>query len=1547
MAIISLDQQQRSRALASTLADMFPNAQRSRITAEMLQDNATPFSKIAAKGNLKPDAEMLSRANPREGALYFYNCLARGKGPARQPVFSFLTLAFTGAVPGFQPDLAREARFYKSQVKGLQQWLSSMTAVRMSALTKVKKTPRGFEVHMPVSRISEGQESFFLQRMIGRIVTGDEIETLGALKDKMRQMASGELQVDFPTSSAPSIPLFSEKTHQQLRLLPNGRIYSTRFGDSTVIMLQCLFTIPECEYLTQTPWAQIRPFDVFQLMMTWADSKQGSMGGPRTRPPQTSKPLQYIADTRESEGAPRLDEYGIFIDEQADFWRIPVAHNQIGKFDADATRTYLRSDGSMSGLGDDGRLAPAMPSNLVFIDWLNLKLCYSNTAGNLTVKELARSQPASAVHYKAWLDRKLQVDGEHFCAAAKSAGVILGIPEQANLVSSEQLVKIIYAWRLRNGEDGLKPQDVRIHEICSTVNYQPQVFDAFKALLNAMEQPGTLEMLYDRQSVATVHVLYGQLTVLVREGPTFYEKLYPAYREETKAYREQGLDPEYQGEALPYIEEGKFLQPHQQRCMNRMRGSPKFAILSVAAGGGKTVLALTDFLKELKKGTVKRGMIMCPTHLVAQYVKEVVDFVNGRLNVIAITSYTLKSHGIEGLEKMIQAAPPNTFVVADYGIVQGRTKNAVVGYGGARTNYQPVIEMVLAMNFDWVCLDESHTLKNPKSNRTRAIAKLLTTIPYKRIMSGTLMPDSVQDLVQQVRMLDPTIFGTDQDFINRYSEDGIDRGKRTQWKEGFAEDVMNDLKERACWVQAHRKEWAALLPKLVESARDNLFLSPEQQKCYDDILNQTVEELRKLPQNSKFKKLLAAQDGNPDAKGDEDESDEDESDEDLGDDLTAEQLLRRNLQALEMFVSNPTSHALGRERLTGDDLVSPKVKALVEIMREHEASGQPGKILVFCNYRETAEHIVNNLPDDLKARTIHYTAENKTACVAEFSGDESKLAMVGVETSMNTGLNLQMASRLVRVDTVWTPGALEQGNSRVLRPNVKTAEFRQKVYIDWLLVQKTIDITKSVYLFSKRVLVGLVENAGNRLFDEVQPLTPIPLSLDVIASSNTVSSEELAPYYESYVSYMRAQARDFEEYKRDHPEDLDPETGSMRRNYIQRAPNLPNSKLMARVPYVPGTELYKATDLGLQRYDVYMRLNATEVEELESEDETEDKATKSAALSKNREELNKIGGLAVHTEYGDGLVVGVTRKELVIEYTDGSRKYVNKMACFFITRKQTNVHDMRAAVLEASGEVPYDKVAEPEKKVRKPRKVEVPPEEVVIPEKTKRTKREAPQDTRVQVALNLIVVNDFVGLEMTNATKNKAGAMALQALGFRQPEPYVYAWLPNADTMRKLFVKWKDTGFAPVEGYHEACINLYVAMTKMRKNAARLVGLATQADLNNFYRLQHTTVRQNKPSVTKICPYPMIQDDYVYLCLPLNKHPETPKAVTTRVVGIKWAKADTENSLQLFMPSLKHIDKVLKKLMKDPNIVITNQPDLLKARAKLQQRSPALFEGTR
>lgn len=1557
---ITDDRSSRTAALASAFSDHFlsPSSKPSRyaVTAEMLQDDARPFAKVAPMGNLRPDREMLERAKPNTGALFFYNCRLRGQGPARHPAFVLFTLGFCSLVPGFQPAIARENRFYKGMTEMMADWLADCRA--MSPLTTVKKTSKGFEVDVPIAAISQDKSGRLLQRMIGRNVGSEESNELSTLIAAMRQLVSGEVSIDVPTSKLYGISFLEGKKENkgsnaltELHALPKGRIYSVKAGTQTVVMLHCLFTIPECEFLTQTPWAQIRPFDVFQLMVSWAKCCHGSFGS-KVKPPVTSKPLQYIADTRAGEGTPRTNELGIFVDERAEFWRIPTSHNQIGKFDSDASRNYLRSDGSMSGITDLGELAPKMPSNLVFVDWLNLKLAYSNTEGNLTIKDLARTQKATPVHYKAWMDRPALANSEPL-VSFYSAGRLLNLPSAQHIVPIKLVVEEV-AMQMRAAGNMVRPDAIRIHEIFSMPSPPGSIVDkyckAVDELRLAMEQPGTLEMLYDKMSVATVHQTFAYATILALDGRAYFDAVHPVYRAETRAYREQQLDPEYQTESIPYIEEGKFLQPHQNRCMNKLRGSPKLAVLSVAAGGGKTVLAITDFLKELKKGNVKRGLIMCPSHLVAQYVKEVVDFVNGRLNVIAVSSYTVATHGVDGLSKLIQSAPPNSFVVADYNLVKGTTKNLPVGYGGARTPYQPVIEMLMSFNFDWVCMDESHTLKNSESNMARAISKLVTTIPYKRIMSGTLMPDSIQDLVQQVNMLDPTVFGTHADFVTKYSEDGKDRGKRTRWKEGYANDIMRDLKERVTLVEAHRKEWAALLPKLVESARDDLYLTPAQQSVYDDVLMQTVAELSKLPKNHAVKKLFSAMNktGGEEDKAGEGEGDEESDDGvDLSDDLTAEQLLRRSTQALEEFVSNPTSHALGRERLSGNDLVSPKVHALVEVINKHIADGVPGKILVFCNYRDTAEHIYQNLPADLKARTIHYTAENKTACVAEFSGNDEKLIMVGVETSMNTGLNLQMASHLVRVDTVWTPGALEQGNSRVLRPNVKTAEFREKVYITWLLVQRTIDCTKSVYLFSKRVLVGLVENYGNPLFDRVPALTPIPLSLDVIAESNTTTSENLQPYYEAYEEYLRAQARDYENYKRDHPEDLDPATGGMRRMQLSRAPNLPNSKLMARVPYVPGTELYGAADLGLQRYDVFMRLSEAEAAEIAEDDG--DGAEDASQRAKNRMELQRISGLAVHTEYGDGIITGASKKNLRVEFADGTSRNVNKMACFFITRKQTNAHDMREAVLAAAGEVPFDVTT---KKPVKRAKPQVPPQEIVIPEPPKPEKkakivRTKPADTRVAVALDLIIVNDFVGLEMSSAASNKSGAMALQAIGFRQPEPYVYAEIPNADIMLRLFSKWKKDGYGVVEEYNDACVNLYHALRAQRKNAAHMVGLATQADLNNFYRLQHVRVRQNKAGVTKICPYPLVQDDALYICLPLQGHPESLKAIQSRVPGIKWAKADTESTLQVFMPNLKKFDVQIKKLMKSKDLVITNIDDLLKQRDRLVRRRPVLFEGTR
>lgn len=1539
---LSPAQHTRSLALAASLQTAFPNLanRQSPVYASAVDDAARPFAKRAVMGNLAPDREMLTRANPREGFLFFYNNYARiRKGAGRNTCFSFATCAFQSLFPTFQPAVARESSFYRQHDKIMAEWMSEMRENKLTALTAVKKGPKGFEVHVPLSFVSAVHSNWMLQRMIGRLVSGDELDQLAQLRETFRAFATGETPVNFYTTNALDNPFWSPNTSVNLRGLPSGRVYSLKHSGGVAVMLSALLTVPETEFLTQTPYAQVRPFDVFQLMMSWANTRHGAYG-PRVSPPRTSKPLQFISATRPSEGTPRTNPEGIFVDENSDFWMVPVVHDTIGQFDGAAVRSYMRDDGYMSGVTSQGEFAKPPPSDLVFVDWLNLKLAYTNTAGNLSVKDLSRVRPATSTHYKVWLDKSVANFTGDFVAVLATAAYNLGVTDRPPTVA--RLINSVVALRHQQGEKEIIQDDVVTHDLV-TAPYEGR--DEFVALMRVVQDklraPGALGLLYDKVSVATVHKFLAELHIMLTEAPEFYSRILPEFRQDTKEYREQSMDPNYTGESIPYIDNGRFLQPHQHRCMNRLRGSPKFAILSVAAGGGKTVLALTDFLKELSKGNVKRGMIMCPAHLVAQYVKEVVDFVNGRLNVIAVTSYTLQTHGYEGMAQLIQSAPPNTFIVCDYLLAQGQTKTVNVGYGGARTPYQPVVDMLMSFNLDWVCCDESHLLKNGASNRSRAIAKLVATIPYKRLMSGTLMPDTVMDLVAQVRMMDPTVLGTEDDFVKKYAEGGVGNGKRTVWREGFADEILRDIKERVCWVDAHRKEWAALLPPLVETARDDLRLTPAQQACYNDLLAQTVKELENLPKNAKVKKLL----GGPKKADGEGEGEVEEDEEDV-DDITAEQLLRRSTAALEMFVSNPTSHALGDERLKGEDRISPKVGALARIMYEHIASGSPGKILIFCNYRQTAAHIYDNLPGDLRARTIHYVAEDKTAAVAQFTGDDNKIAMIGVEVSMNTGLNLQNASVLVRCDSVWTPGALEQGNSRILRPNVKNVETRQKVFIHWLIVNNTIDVLKNVYLFAKRTQVGLVENAGNPLFDGVELLAPPPLTIDEIAKSSNFDAVTLAPYYDAFSMYARAVDADYKEYRADHPEDIDPDTGGMRRMLLDVAPAVPNSKLMPRVPYVPGTELYAADQLGLQRYDVYMRLNQLQVEELESDDTAEDKSAngKKKALAENRAELEKIGGLAVHTEYGDGLITGVTQKELRVQLSNGQVVGVHKMACFFITRKQTNAHDMREAVLAETG-IDYDKTAPKPKFVRKPR-VTVPAQDIIVPPKPK--KAIVQEDTRASVALQIVIVNDFVGLEMQNASKNKLGAMALQALGFTQPEPYVYAHIPTPQVMYSLFTKWAGANFAIEPDCQGACRDLYLAMKKMRKNAAHMVGLATAADLRNFYRLIHKPIKRKlKSGRTQIYPYPLVQDDQLYLCLPITNHPETSQAIAIKVPGVRWVRYDTKDTLQVFMANLKTFDRQWAKLLKRPDIIISNAADVEKQRKLLQRRAPALYESLR
>jgi hypothetical protein len=163
------------------------------------------------------------------------------------------------------------------------------------------------------------------------------------------------------------------------------------------------------------------------------------------------------------------------------------------------------------------------------------------------------------------------------------------------------------------------------------------------------------------------------------------------------------------------------------------------------------------------------------------------------------------------------------------------------------------------------------------------------------------------------------------------------------------------------------------------------------------------------------------------------------ADDNAVDDL--EQDLKAYLQRIEMFLAAPGYDELS-VALSEEDKVSPKGKMVAHLTREHIKKKVPGKILIFTSYRNSATAVYEALPPDLKRAFILYEAGDKYKHRARFESDPSIIGMIGVESSLNTGVNAQFCSRLIRIESVYSPGALEQGESRVNRPMLKGKDPR-------------------------------------------------------------------------------------------------------------------------------------------------------------------------------------------------------------------------------------------------------------------------------------------------------------------------------------------------------------------------------------------------------------------------------------------------------------------------------------------------------------------------
>lgn len=1493
--------------------------QRTAVSAAA-QNVATPARAIKAApivrqvSTLYPDSRFeLVEKDRNNGFLPLFN----GRYESPKAIFLFMSMVTAAAYPTLQQlPIGKKVRGNAAPIKELSKGdresinkvlIDSFKKQGAAALCNVKKQAADFRVTIPLFMSKGFNLPNITARLTSREGVTDENELTPLVHGKSWPLATlaakgGNYTDKFRTSLESADPV--------LKYL--------KLGESDAWVLELTINKGQAEFLTNTSWVEIRPMDLYGLLFEWVLTYYGDL---IKATPDYAIPLRQIAKSLDpTRTVPRLSEDGLLVTERAEILSLPRELDAVRTFEDRYASAYTHPNGSFGAIDIDDPVAShrkppkAMP---VLIDWSNLKFAYTTQDGRLQTRSLDRCRPVTITHIVRFLERRISEDSiRGFFSQTINVGVKWGFAEYINDIRSISEFERAIAIVGKQVDEYIKPEDISLYEVAryATTNYDSLVHPSFgktittfftlcMAILQRIDSEP--ETAYAEYSVPTIIELRASLLLFTKYG-TKIRELRAQDEELRKPYLTQPPETVRPEELAKYTDANMPLEavpfannagkqpwgalPHQAKVAHLTASAPPNVILPVDTGGGKSSIIIYDILREMGRGQKGPFLILCPSHLVSNYVREFVYFTNAEVNVIPVTNYTINRHGYERLQTMIERAPVNTVLIADFNSI--RNKASSIAYGVAPTKVFPAIEFLRQFAPQYVAIDESHYLRN-RNARQEAVARLVSDIPKIRLASGTLVANVLLDLVAQFALMDPTLFGTEEDFIKKYAAGST--SNKIVYKDGAEQEVNRALRSSCLFAKAQKKEWAAILPFPLEQIH-GVKLSDKQLEVYQKIFEQSfIEALKADP--ARFSLLYTKQEDMTDKQREELLA------------LNLDGLMSQCLQRIEAYLIAPGEDEGGMLELSGDDLVSPKVRKLVDICKHHLESDIPGKILIFTNYEKATEAIDKALKAaGLGDISIYYKATEKEKCGAEFENNPNKKIMFGIENSMNTGLNLQFCSRLVRLGCVWTPGVLEQGNARIGRPNLKVKELRPYVYYDWIVALDTLDVTKISYLISKTISAAKFAEAGNERFDDIDVPPLFPMTLENIQNMNSWT-ETLPEYAEAYKKYQTALEEEYAEYREKAKDYLFDEDGNRRMAPVPRAPNIPGAALIRRVPYHPGTELYGQDQLGLVRYDQFLRQQGFNVADEEDEfaDEggsepadTSEGGGKGRLSPEKREQLTKelalVNSMWAHTEFGDGQIENLSVSTIKVRLdSSGELVSVDRLNCFLITRAETSPKDIRTQVLKLRGQVPLDSPIEVLESQLTPAKMKMLERERRMAEQEAYEQQQQKQAT-TEFEFRFSIVNDWLSIILVN-DDNETAVSVVQQSGFKYSPEYYYAEMRTPKMLFDQFQAWYDAGLEIPADYTDHLTEVYKRFKKSSKTGvANFFGVARELEIRNFYKVEF----KPDPDANTIRPFPLIQDNVLYIALPAKGHPGSKNAMRHKVPGVTWYLEEEGSALAAY-----------------------------------------------
>ncbi len=197
------------------------------------------------------------------------------------------------------------------------------------------------------------------------------------------------------------------------------------------------------------------------------------------------------------------------------------------------------------------------------------------------------------------------------------------------------------------------------------------------------------------------------------------------------------LPPDLQATLRPYQAEGfRWLAERVQLGLG--------ALLADDMGLGKTVQLLALLLHSAAQQGAGASLVVAPVSLLGNWAEEAARFAPS----LNITTYDPKK------PDALESLRAGCVVLASYGQIASRQADFA------------------AVSWEVVVLDEAQTIKNPDSQRARAVYTL--SARARVCLTGTPVENSLLDLWSQMRFLNPGLLGNRAAFLKRFRKAGAD-----------------------------------------------------------------------------------------------------------------------------------------------------------------------------------------------------------------------------------------------------------------------------------------------------------------------------------------------------------------------------------------------------------------------------------------------------------------------------------------------------------------------------------------------------------------------------------------------------------------------------------------------------------------------------------------------------------------------------------------------------------------------------------------------------